>query len=154
MKIRRDVASVPRRSAKETWDAIIELISGNGTVDGKQLEGARSVMECVISDEQPATLPIVLKGVGPRVVIYFTYNEEAMEAGLEVDSLNEVPTAGDWRLSAPCERDDKEWMNNSLKKTASRVIVYSANEEPMDEEQEKAEASSVLRVDFSKVKLS
>ena len=70
MKIRRDVASVRLRSAKETWDVIAELISGSGTLDGDQLEDARSVMECVIADEQPATVPIVLKlflGIGRGV---------------------------------------------------------------------------------------
>lgn len=154
MKIRRDVASVPLRSAKETWDAIVDLVSGSGTVDGDQLENARSVMECVIADEQPATVPIVLKGGGPRVVIYCVYNEDAMEAGLDVDSLNDVPTAGDWDLKAPCEEEDKEWMNNSLKVNASRVTVYAANEPPMDEEEKTAEASSVLKVDWSKVRLS
>ena len=154
MKIRRDVASVPLRSAKETWDTIVQLVSGNGTVDGEQLEDARSVMECVIADEQPAAVPIVLKGGGPRVVIYCKYNEDAMEAGLEVDSMSEVPTAGDWRLNAPCEQEDKEWMNNSLKDGASRVSVYAANEPPIDEEEKSSEASSVLKVDLSKVRLS
>lgn len=154
MKIRRDVASIPLRSAKETWDAIVELVSGSGTLDGDQLEEARSVMECVIADEQPATVPIVLKGGGPRVVIYCIYNEDAMETGLDVDRLNQVPTAGDWRLSAPCEPEDKEWMNNCLKEKASRVTVYAANEPPIEEEEETAEASSVLRVDWSKVRPS
>ena len=154
MKIRRDIASVPLRSAKETWDAIVDLISGSGTLDGDQLEEVRSVMECVIADEQPATVPIVLRGGGPRVVIYCVYNEDAMEAGLDVDRLNQVPTAGDWRLSAPCEAEDKEWMSNSLKEKASRVTVYAANEPPMEEEEGTAEASSVLKVDWSKVRLS
>ena len=154
MKIRRDVASVPLRSAKETWDAIIDLVSGNGTVDRDQLENARSVMECVIADEQPATVPIVLKGGGPRMVIYCVYNEDAMEAGLDVDTLIDVPTAGDWHLMAPCEEEDKEWMNSSLKDDASRVTVYAANESPMEGEEETAEASGVLNVDWSKVRLS
>lgn len=154
MKIRRDVASVPLRSAKETWDAIIDLVSGSGTVDGDQLEDARSVMECVIADEQPGTVPIVLKGGGPRVVIYCVYNEDAMEVGLDVDKLIDVPTAGNWRLMAPCEEEDKEWMNNSLKENANRVTVYAANEPPMEEEEETAEPSSVLKVDWSKVRLS
>jgi hypothetical protein len=30
MKIRRNVASVPRRSAKDTWDVIIDLVTGRG----------------------------------------------------------------------------------------------------------------------------
>ena len=33
MKIRRDIASVPLRSAEETWRAIIDLVTGDGSVD-------------------------------------------------------------------------------------------------------------------------
>jgi len=33
MKIRRDVASIPLRSAAETWRAIVDLVTGDGSVD-------------------------------------------------------------------------------------------------------------------------
>ena len=147
MKIRRDIASVPVRSARETWDVIINLVTGDETVDGGQLEAARSVMECVIADEQPASVPIVFKGGGPRIVIYCRYNEDAMDSGLEIDSLSEIPTAGDWRVTAPCEREDEGWMNNSLKQRAPRVSVHVADQVPVEEEAEPT--SSSLKVDWS-----
>ena len=149
MKIRRDIASVPARSARETWDVIVNLVTGDETVDGGQFEAARSVMECLIADEQPANVPIVFKGGGPRVLIYCQYNEDAMDAGLEIESLNDIPTAGDWRMTAPCEREDKEWMNNSLKQRAPRVSVHAVDE-VLVEEEEKA-ASGSLKVDWSAV---
>src|SRR5690606_17092630 len=82
MKIRRYVASIPIRSARETWRAITELVTGADTVERAQLHAAASIMESLIADEHPATVPIVFKGAGPRVIIYCLYNEDAMEAGL------------------------------------------------------------------------
>ena len=99
MRIRRDIASIPARSAAETWRAIIDLVTGNGSVDRQQLDAAASVMESLIADEQPAAVPIVFKGCGPRLLIYCLYNEDAMEAGLDIDSLSTNPTAGDWRMT-------------------------------------------------------
>ena len=132
MKIRRDIASVPLRSAKETWAAIVELVTGDGTVDRGQLDSAASIMESLIADEQPAIAPIVFKGVGPRVVIYCLYNENAMEAGLDVDALSTNPTAGDWSATAPCEQEDVSWMKGALKGRAPRFTVHAANDAPVD----------------------
>lgn len=150
MKIRRDIASVPVRSARETWDAIVELTTGDGTIDAEQLEAARSVMECVIADEWPESVPIVFKGGGPRLVVYCLYNEDAMDAGQDIDSLSENPTAGDWRVTAPCEEEDEDWMNSSLKERAPRVTVHAADEAPADEGATKATANA-LEVDWSAV---
>ncbi len=33
MKVRREIASIPVRSAGETWQAIVDLITGSGSVD-------------------------------------------------------------------------------------------------------------------------
>ena len=111
MRIRRNIASVPVRSAKETWRAIVDLVTGDGSIDRQQLDAAASIMESLIADELPASVPIVFKGAGPRVLIYCLYNEDAMEAGTDIDSLNANPTAGDWRVTAPAEDDDVAWMN-------------------------------------------
>ncbi len=80
-------------------------------------------MESLIADEQPTTVPIVFKGSGPRVLICCLYNEDAMEAGRGIDPLNSNPTAGDWRITAPCEADDVDWMNNTLKDRAPRITI-------------------------------
>ena len=69
MKVRREIASLPVRSVGETWQAIIKLITGEGSVDADTLTAAASVMESLLADEHPATVPIVVKGNGPRLVI-------------------------------------------------------------------------------------
>ncbi|WP_024520988.1 hypothetical protein [Bradyrhizobium sp. Tv2a-2] len=62
MKVKREIASVPMRSAGETWAAIVALISGADTPDAATLKAAASIMESLIADEHPATVPIVVKG--------------------------------------------------------------------------------------------
>ena len=146
MRIRRDIASIPVRSANETWNAIVALVTGDGSVDREQLIAASSVVESLIADEQPAIAPIVFKGCGSRVLIYCLYDEDAMEAGLAIDSLNANPTAGDWQMTAPCEEGDVHWMNNTLKQRAPRMTVHAAHEPPADEDAD--EAAKVLEIDW------
>ena len=146
MRIRRDIASIPVRSANETWSAIVALVTGDGSVDREQLIAASSVVESLIADEQPAIAPIVFKGCGSRVLINCLYDEDAMEAGLAIDSLNANPTAGDWQMTAPCEEDDVDWMNNTLKERAPRMTVHAAHEPPADEDAD--EAAKVLEIDW------
>jgi len=147
MKIRRDIASIPKRSAGETWKTIIELITGSGTVDKKTLENASSIMESLIADEHPAQKPIVLKGVGSRLVIYLLYGENAMEADLEVDKLSWNPTAGDWSIAAPSDADDVIWMNNALKDRAPRIKVHDVDAVVEDEE-ESSSGEQALKIDW------
>jgi hypothetical protein len=132
MRIRRNIASVPLRSAKETWRAIMDLVTACDSVDKHQLDAAASVMESLIADELPESVPIVFKGSGPRVLIYCLYSEKAMEAGLAIDALTMNPTTGDWRVTAPCEDEDVEWMNKTLKARAPRLTVHAADEAPSD----------------------
>lgn len=149
MRIRRDIASVPVRSAKETWRAIIELVTGEDSVDQQQLGAAASIMESIIADEIPAKVPIVFKGAGPRVLIYCLYNEDAMEAGRDIDKLGSNPTAGDWRATAPCEADDADWMNKSLKSRAPRISVHDADQPPADEDAEASRrAAEAFEIDW------
>ena len=148
MRIRRNIASIPVRSAKETWRAIIDLVTGDDSVDRQQLEAAASVIESLIADEQPAAVPIVFKGCGPRVLIYCLYDEDAMEAGIDIYNLNTNPTAGDWRMTAPCQEEDVEWLNKTLKTRAPRIMVHAASEAPIDAEIEADDAAKTLQIDW------
>ena len=144
MKVRRDIASIPVRSASETWRDIIELVTDSDSVDKQQLDAAASVMESLIADETSAHVPIIFKGNGVRVVIYCLYNEDAIEAGLAMDKLSTNPTAGDWRATAPCEAEDVDWMNKSLKARAPRITVHDVAEKPAEaKEQQKAKGLEI-----------
>ena len=153
MRVRRDIASIPLRSAKETWRAIIDLVTGEGSTDVGQLEAASSIMESLIADEQPTKAPIVFKGSGPRVLIYLLFNEDAMEAGKDIDKLNSNPTTSDWYVTAPCEAEDVNWMNNALKTRAPRLSVHDANKPAEDEVSESAEsAAKSFEIDWGAVR--
>src|SRR4051812_29315215 len=51
MRIRRDISSIPERSASETWDRIVDLVTGLGSKDIQQLKAAGGVMGSIITDE-------------------------------------------------------------------------------------------------------
>lgn len=130
MKIRREIASIPVRSAKETWQAIVDLVTDTDTVDRGQLAAASSILESLIVDELVRDIPIVFSGSGPRLVIYCLYDKKAMGGSLDIDPLPFNPTAGDWRATAPCEPDDVDWMNSGLKARAPRITVHEADKAP------------------------
>ena len=109
MKVRRDISSIPRRSAEETWSAIVELVTGDGSVDQDQLMAANSVMASLITDEIFRENHLTMTGVGPRLIVYLLHGTNAMELGDDVDRLNWNPTAGDWSLFVPCEDEEFDW---------------------------------------------
>lgn len=146
MKVRRDVASIPKRSAAETWRVIVDLVTGSGSIEAETLTAAASVMESLIADECPAGVPIVVKGVGARLVIYCLFGEEAIEAGDDVDKLNWNPTAGNWAMMAPAEASDVTWMNNALKDRASRIRIHDMDAALEDDEP--ASAAQSLKIDW------
>jgi hypothetical protein len=149
MKVRRDIASIPKRSAAETWQEIVKLITSNGSVDAASLTGATSVMESLITDEHPARVPIVVKGVGSRLVIYCLFGEDAMDADMDIPKLNWNPTAGNWAMTAPTDAVDVVWMTKTLKERAPRISVHDVNTAPADDDDDKAAtASQELTIDW------
>jgi hypothetical protein len=150
MKVRRDIASIPVRSAGETWQAILDLITGAGSVDVDTLKAAASVMESLIADEHPATVPIVVKGQGGRLVIYCLYSDAAIEAGKDVDAVNWNPTGGaGWKMTAPAEAGDVTWMNDALKTRAPRIAIHDVAFPPAEDDIDSATTSAdALKIDW------
>lgn len=127
MKVKRRVASLPFRSAAETWAVIVKLVTKKDSVDAGQLEAAASIVATAIADEHAGATPIVVKGEGPRLVIYTAHGTDAMDLGAAVDSLSWNPTGGpNWVVFVPCDAEDVGWMNAALKSRASRVVAYDA----------------------------
>lgn len=147
MKVRRDIASIPKRSAADTWREIVKLITGSGSVDAASLTAAASVMESLITDEHLARVPIVVKGVGSRLVIYCLFGEDAMDAEMDIPKLNWNPTAGNWAMTAPTDAVDVAWMNKTLKERAPRIAVHDVNAAPAEDE-DTATASQELTIDW------
>ncbi len=150
MRIRRDISSIPERSASETWQRIIDLVTGSDSKDAQQLKAAAGVMASIITDEHPAARPILLEGVGPQLRIYCRYGMGAVEDGTSVDSLNWNPTAGDWTMHIPCDAENIDWVRKSLSSTSPRIKVFDVkDEERGEDEAEQAAAKGEIVVDWN-----
>ncbi len=136
MRVRRDVSSIPFRSASETWQRIIDLVTGAGSQDVAQLKSATGVMGSIITDEHPASRAIMLEGVGAQQRIYCCYGMKAVEEGGAVDALTWNPTAGDWTMHVPCDAENMEWVKKSLIETSPRIKVFDIAEADRAEEEE------------------
>lgn len=150
MRIRRDISSIPERSASETWDRIVDLVTGTGSKDVQQLKAAGGVMGSIITDEHPAARPILIEGVGPQLRIYCQYGMDAIETGGKVDALNWNPTEGNWTMHVPCDPENLDWVKKSLATSSPRIKVFDVTEEERaEDETKKSAAESAIVVDWN-----
>jgi len=134
MKVRRDVSSIPLRSAEETWNTIVDLVTGTETIDRDQLLAVRAVIASLIADELYADHPLTWSGVGARLVVYLRYGADAIQEGAEVDGLSWNPTAGDWHLRVPCDAENLAWAREQLHEKAPRVELHEPGASEGDSE--------------------
>ena len=134
MRIRRDISSIPHRSAGETWQRIVDLVTGSDSKDVDQLKRAEGVLASIITDEHPAARAIVLEGVGPQLRIYCRYGLKAVEEGSAVDALTWNPTDGEWTMHVPCDDENITWVRASLEKSSPRIRVFDVAEEERAED--------------------
>ena len=135
MKVRRDIGSIPLRSSSETWKKIVELVTGDGSVDTEQLQSVTGIVASIIADENLSKYPITFKGVGDRLVIYCSYGPDAMEMGMGIDSILWNPTAGDWRMYLPCDDKNIEWVQEALQSEAPNIIAHEFDSLPHDDDE-------------------
>jgi hypothetical protein len=149
MRIRRDISSIPLRSAFETWQRIIDLVTGPGSKDTDQLKKAAGVMGSIITDKHPAKRAIMLEGVGPQLRIYLRYGMKALEEGEKVDSLTWNPTEGAWTMHVPCDEENIAWVRKSLA-SSPRIKVFDVAETDRAEQEVSAmKAGSNIVVDWN-----
>lgn len=141
MRVRRDISAIPFRSASATWQRIIDLATGPGSIDAQQLKDAAGVMGSIITDEHPARRAILLEGVGPQLRLYCRYGMKAVEAGAAVDALAWNPTAGDWTMHVPCDAENIDWVRESLAKHAPRIKVFDVAEAERSEDDDTSNAA-------------
>lgn len=140
MRVRRNVSSIPFRSAGETWQRIIDMVTGPGSEDVQQLKAAAGVMGSIITDEHLAIRAIILEGVGTQLRIYCRYGMKAVEEGGAVDPLAWNPTAGDWTMHVPCDAENIDWVKKSLSESSPRIKVFNVAETDRAEDEENAAA--------------
>lgn len=140
--IARRFASVPERSAVDTWNAIVELIAPDPRSSARSELAAIAGVACsLIASEMSA--PIVVYGSGPRLRIYCVYGDHAIEGdNVSEGALTYVPTEGDWRMSLPCPEEELEWVQRSLR-SSTRVSVRDEDEDVGDKKSEDRGAHGV-----------
>ncbi len=144
------MSSIPHLSAGETWQCIIDLVTGGGSKDVQQLKSAAGVMGSIITDEHPAKRPITVDGVGPQLRIYCRYGMKAIEEGAAVDPLTWNPTAGDWTMHVPCDAENIPWVKESLSGTSPRIKVFNVDEsDRADEEQQSERSNKEIIIDWN-----
>jgi hypothetical protein len=133
--IARRFASVPERSAVDTWNAIVELIAPDPRSTARtELAAVAGVACSLIASEMSA--PIVAYGSGPRLRIYCLFGDDAIEGdNVSEGALTYVPTEGDWRMSLPCPEEELGWVQKSLR-SSTRVSARDEDEDVGDEKSE------------------
>lgn len=147
MKVRRDIGSIPLRSAEDTWQVIRRLVTGAGSVDSGQLDAAATVMASLISDEAYEEEPLTLAGVSHRLVVYLRHGPKALEHGAAVDPLAWNPTAGDWTFFVPCLDEQFDWAKKTLASRAPRFTVLKYGDKPEGDDGQ-ASRTEALSVDW------
>lgn len=112
----RRIASVPIRTASETWRAICDLIAPHGSAARSDLDAATGLGSMLIAEEYSADDPIIVSGSGPQLRLYTLHSDEALETEAEEDPLAFDPTAGDWKMSLPCGEVDLSAAQSAARK--------------------------------------
>lgn len=148
MKVRRDIASIPLRSAVDTWAEYKKLVTETGSVDVEQFDAAASVMTSLITDEAFKDEPLALTGVSHRLVVYLLHGHDALEVGTNIDKLAWNPTAGDWKLFVPCPKEQYDWAKKTLATRAPRFVVLKPGERAKEEEEDAGTAKAGVDVNW------
>lgn len=123
--VRRTFISCPSRSAHDTWTAIVDLLTKSCSVAIRdELLSVSGEATSIISDQAPASAPIVVTGDGPRTRIYCLYDDDALDGSDANESaLGFDPLIGDWGVSLPCQAEDLDWVQAALKRKTSRIVA-------------------------------
>ncbi len=143
----RKIASIPQRSATETWSVITTLLRADGAAK-TELENVTGIACTLIARETIIDATIIVHGNGPRVRIYCLHGTDAMVG----DDANEQalgfhPTAGDWKMSLPCPAEDLQWVQEELSTISTRIAARDATEKAKVEKERTKVASNEATID-------
>lgn len=128
--VSRTVRSVPWRSARDTWERVVDILTAaGGAAHRAELLSITGVAAAMITEKATAHVPIVVSGGGPRVRVYCLFDEAALDGdGENETALSFNPLEGDWSISLPCPADDLDWVSEALSRKTPRVVARDAAE--------------------------
>ncbi|MDC7682164.1 hypothetical protein PQU92_02685 [Asticcacaulis sp. BYS171W] len=141
----RTFRSTPHRTARATWDAIISLLcQGRNDTKFAELSAVAGIASSLISDQAPASSPIVVTCDGPRTRIYCTFDDAAIEDEGNEDALGFDPLAGNWAISLPCPADDLAWVEVALAAKSTRITARDLADKSVTETKAASQDGLVL----------
>lgn len=146
----RIIASVPTRTASETWERIMELLAHDPRSAGRaELEKVAGVAVTAIASEATKNDAVVVSGNGPHIRIYCVFGEDAISGdGVNEDVFQKYPTEGDWVMSIPCLPEDLKWVQKKLKACSDRVTARATGEKwTLKESRASSSKDSNLEID-------
>lgn len=120
--------STPRRSAHDTWTAIVDLLTRRRAGSNRnELLAISGIASSIIADQAPRDAAIVVTCDGPRTRIRCLYDDDAIDdSDAKEDPPGFDPLSGEWAISLPCLTDDLSWVRASLKKHGPRITARDA----------------------------
>lgn len=152
--IARRIAASPKRTATEAWEVMSRILCEESSPAGKELSAVKGVVASIISEEIPQNAPFIVKGVGPRIRIYYQYGEDALNAeGCNEELLTQKPMTDTWKLYVPCAEEDLKWISSALKSLSSSVVAYDKATEPDIQDEASEQKGLTLNIDNFLTKL-
>jgi hypothetical protein len=126
--ISRRFAASPARTAADTWEAIVNVITAESEGAKQDLNSITGIIASIISDETPSKNAITIIGSGPRLRVYCLYGDDAIGDEANEASLSWKPFENNWEIYFPVESSDFDWVTMLLKEKNSRFKTYKAGE--------------------------
>ena len=149
--VTRKFSACPVRTAAQTWEAIIDVLSSDNESVRATLCVITGIAASLISEATPQTNPITIIGSGPRLRIYCLYEEDGSTEDANEASLNWNLFDGDWQIYFPVAKSDLKWVAKALNERGSRFKTYEVGTE-INAEIQNAFNPSVLSINIEKLK--
>lgn len=126
--ISRKFAACPARTAGQTWDVIVNIITNGEEKAKEDLNSISGIVASIISDETPKSNAIIVIGTGSRLRIYCLYGDDAISDEANEAALTWKLFEAEWEIHFPVEEVDLEWVTKLLKEKGSRFKTYKAGD--------------------------
>lgn len=132
--VARRVASMPSRTASDTWSHIVQLLAPDPKSAARdELDKVAGVACSAISSEAPRDDAFIVFGNGPRVRVYCVFGDDAITGDdVDEDAFQKAPTEGAWAMSIPCPLEDLKWSRARLAAVSTRVTARATGQDVPD----------------------
>lgn len=151
--VSRKFSASPVRTAVQTWETIINVISSDNEDVRSELFKVTGVASSIISDETPAENAITIIGSGPRLRIYCLYEEDGNTEDANENTLHWNIFEKQWEIHFPVNKDDFVWVSKLLAEKGNRFKAYEVGTKPIEDHVQKSNNnSSGLSINLEKLK--